>query len=193
MITSISGRVAHIAEQALTLEIGGVGLLVSAPAALLAEAKVGHSLSLHTYLVVRENELSLYGFATQEARQLFTLLLGVNGVGPRLALAILSTLTVATIRSAVSAGKAEVLSQVPGVGKKTAQKIVLHLADRIGPVDGAADFGELVSGDSELLEALTGLGYSVVEAQAAMQSIPRDAPEALEERLRLALAFFSTN
>ncbi|MQC27090.1 MAG: Holliday junction branch migration protein RuvA [Chloroflexi bacterium] len=192
MISSLTGRVTHIAGTNLTLEIGGVGLLVNAPAPLLAEAQTGHTLSLSTYLVVRENELSLYGFATHEARQLFTHLIGVNGIGPRLALAILSTLNVATIRSAVSAGQSSVLSQVPGVGNKTAQKIVLHLADRIGPVDGVAEFGEMVPGDSDLLEALTSLGYSVVEAQSAMQAIPAGASEALEDRLKLALAYFNT-
>lgn len=191
MITTLTGRVTHIGEGALTIEIGGVGLEVQAPAALLAEAERGHSISMHTYLVVRENELSLYGFPDQQARQLFVHLLGVNGVGPRLALAVLSALNVDTIRSAVSGNQSAILSQVPGVGKKTAQKIILHLADRIPATDGAGGVS-LPTTDGELLEALTSLGYSVVEAQSAMQSIPKDAPEELEERLRIALAYFNS-
>lgn len=192
MISSLAGRVAQIDELSLVIELGGVGLQVFVPLPVLAEAKVGANLSLQTYLVVRENELSLYGFPNAEARQLFELLLGVNGVGPRLALAVLSTLTTEAIRAAVTAEQSEVLSQVPGVGKKTAQKIVLHLADRIQPVEGAPVLAGLHEKDADLLEALSALGYSVVEAQAAIQSIPADAPDVLEERLKLALAYFNS-
>ncbi len=191
MISTLSGRVTHIGEQSLTLEVAGVGYEVNAPLPLLAEAHSGQSLSLHTYLVVRETELTLYGFFTRDDRQLFEMLLGVNGVGPRLALAILSNLSLKAIRGAVGGKQPEVLSSVSGVGSKTAQKIVLHLADKIAPMDGDGLLPGLHPGDNELLEALTGLGYSVVEAQAAMQSLPDDAPDALEERLKLALRSFS--
>lgn len=190
MISTLTGRVAHISETSLTLELSGVGFELYAPQPVLREAGMGQNLSFHTYLVVRENELSLYGFPTREARQLFEMLLGVNGVGPRLALAILSALSVETIRAAVGGQQPQVLSQVPGVGSKTAQKIVLHLADRISLQTGDGDLVALQTGDQELLQALTGLGYSVVEAQAAMQSLPADAPEAIEERLKLALRYF---
>lgn len=191
MISTLSGRVTHIGDSDLTLEVNGVGYQVNAPAPLLADTHTGQSLTLHTYLVVRETELSLYGFLTREERQLFSMLLGVNGVGPRLALAIHSTLSVETIRSAVGTKQDAVLSQVPGVGAKTAQKIVLHLADRIGPVDGGA-FAGLNETDGELLDALTGLGYSVVEAQTALQSLPKAAPDDLEARLKLALRYFNS-
>ena len=190
MISSLSGRVTHIDETSLTLEISGVGFKVSVPRPLLAETHVGQVLSLHTYLVVRENELSLYGFPTMEARNLFVTLLGVDRVGPRLALALLSNLTPAALRAAVLSGQSSVLGRVPGVGSKTAQKIVLHLADRLAPVDGDESALQLQTSDTELLEALTGLGYTVVESQAALQFIPKDAPAELEERLKLALRYF---
>ena len=192
MISSLSGRVAHIEENSLTLEISGLGFKVNVPRPLLQEAHIGQVLSLSTYLVVRENELSLYGFPTMETRDLFILLIGVDRVGPRLALNILSHLNPANLRAAVTGGQSAVLSKVPGVGSKTAQKILLHLTDRIQPVDGDGYLTAMQIGDGELLEALTGLGYSVVEAQAALQSLPTDAPEALEERLKLALRYFST-
>lgn len=192
MISTLSGRVTHVGANSLTLEIGGVGYEVNAPSPLLAETKSGQSLSLHTYLVVRENELTLYGFQTLEARQLFSMLLGVNGVGPRMALAVLSNLSVPAIRNAVGGQQPAVLSSVPGVGAKTAQKIVLHLADKIIPAEGDGAFPGLRPGDNELLEALTALGYSVVEAQTAMQAIPPDSPEDLEERLKIALRTFSS-
>lgn len=190
MISSLSGRVAHIDDTSLTLELSGVGFKVSVPRPLLQEAHVGQVLSLQTYLVVRENELSLYGFSTLEARNLFVLLLGVDRVGPRLALALLSHLSPAALRAAVTRGQSSVISKVPGVGSKTAQKILLHLTDRVLPGDGDEAALKLQTSDGDLLEALTGLGYSVVEAQTALQSLPKDAPEELEERLKLALRYF---
>lgn len=192
MISSLSGRVAHIGETSLTLEISGVGFKVSVPRPLLVETHIGQVLPLHTYLVVRENELSLYGFPTIEARDMFTLLLGVERVGPKLALNILSNLSVSTLRNAVRGGQSAVLGKVSGVGSKTAQKIVLHLADRLLPSEGDVVVSDLIPGDSDLLEALTGLGYSVVEAQAALQSVPKDSPVEVEERLKLALRYFSS-
>jgi Holliday junction DNA helicase RuvA len=135
--------------------------------------------------------LALYGFETSDARELFTLLLSVDGIGPRLALAVLSTLNPETIRRAVFNEQAEVFNRVPGVGKKTAQKILLSLQDRITGVEGLAPLAAMSDADSEALSALIGLGYSVVEAQAALQSIPRDAPPDVETRLRLALQYFS--
>ena len=191
MIASLSGRVTHLDENSLTLEISGVGFKVSVPKPLLQDAHVGQILSLHTYLVVRENELSLYGFPSLESRDLFVLLLGVDRVGPRLALALLSNLTPAALRAAVANGHSAVISKVPGVGSKTAQKILLHLADRVLPAEGDELALQRQTSDGDLLEALTGLGYSVVEAQASLRSIPKDAPVELEERLKLALKYLS--
>ena len=192
MISSLGGRVTHIGENYLTLEISGVGFKVHAPRPFLAEAHVGQVLSMHTYLVVRENELSLYGFPTMEARDAFLLLLGVERVGPKMALSILSNVTVANLRAAVLGGQSAVLARVSGVGPKTAQKIVLHLGDRFIPGEGDGQITALQVGDEDVLEALTGLGYSVVEAQAALQSLPKEAPAELEERLKLALRYFQT-
>jgi Holliday junction DNA helicase RuvA len=192
MISSLSGRISEINEDSLVIELGGLGLTVNAPAPLVADCSPGQQISLQTYLHVRENELSLYGFSNVERRQLFILLLGVNGIGPRLALAILSTLSAEALRSAVSNEQHEILSQVPGVGKKTAQKIVLHLIDRVQPLDGAAGLSGLHEKDADLLQALASLGYTVIESQAAIQSLPKDPSLGLEERLRLALAYFNS-
>jgi len=192
MISRINGRIVEIETDSLVIDVGGVGLEVHAPAELCAGAEMGKMISLNTYLVVRENELSLYGFSSREEREFFTLLIGVNGVGPRLALAVLSTLTPNAIRRAVFAEQAEIFSRVPGVGKTTAQKIQLHLKNKIKDVDGLEAVSAMDDVDTEVIGALTALGYSIVEAQAALQSIPKDAPRDVEERLRLALAYFST-
>ncbi len=192
MISSLSGRISEINEDNLVVELAGLGLRVFAPTPMLSEYSVGQSIALQTYLHVRESELSLYGFENAERRQLFILLISVNGIGPRLALAILSTLSAEALRSAVTAEQSEILSQVPGVGKKTAQKIILHLTDRIQPLEGASALAGLHTMDADLLEALSALGYTIIESQAAIQSIPKDASDELEERLRLALAYFSS-
>jgi Holliday junction DNA helicase RuvA len=153
---------------------------------------VGRTVSLHTHLAVREDALTLYGFASEEQRALFELLLGVNGVGPRLALSVLSSLSPDVLRRAVAHDQPEVFHRVSGVGKKTAEKIVFHLKDRVGKEYGLGVITAVSDQDTEVLAALTALGYSLVEAQAALQSIPKDAPADIEERVRLALRYFAT-
>ncbi len=191
MITSLSGRVQEVNSDHLVIEIGGVGLQVFVPAPTRERVHVGETVFLHTYLVVRQDALTLFGFDNREGRELFTLLLGVNGIGPRLALAVLSTLSLDMIHSAVFHQQDEVFSRVPGVGRKTAQKILLHLQDRLPSMAGLKPLAVVGEVDTEVMNALTALGYSVVEAQAAIQSIPKDAPQEVEERLRLALRYFS--
>jgi len=191
MIATISGNVTQVETGSLVVEVGGVGLLVYVPAPLSDQAKPGQTVFMHTYLVVRQDALALYGFETQEGRDYFKLLLGVSGIGPRLAVTILSTLTPEAIRRAVFSEQPEIFSRVPGVGPKTAQKISFSLQDKISKEEGYEPLAAMSDADSEVLSALVALGYSVVEAQAALQSIPRDAPEDVESRLRLALVYFS--
>jgi holliday junction DNA helicase RuvA len=191
MIASLRGTIQDISTDNIILEIGGVGFQVYLPAPIREQLKPNQSVFLFTYLVVREDSLTLYGFDTRESKELFGLLLGVSGIGPRLALSVLSTLTPEAIRRAVFHEQAEVFSRVPGVGKKTAQKILLHLQDRVPAEVGLEPVAEFSDVDGEVLNALTALGYSVVEAQAAIQSIPRDTDQDIEVRLRLALQYFS--
>jgi len=191
MIATLRGEIAQIEDTALIVEVGGVGLRVFAPAPLRTRLKVGEVAFLFTHLVVREDALTLYGFESQADRDLFNMLLGVDGVGPKVALSVLSSMTLDAVQRAVFADEAELLSRVPGVGKKTAQKIVLHLKDKLKPTDALKQVAAMSDADSEVLAALTSLGYSVVEAQAAMQSLPKDAPKDVEERLRLTLQYFT--
>jgi Holliday junction DNA helicase RuvA len=147
-------------------------------------------LTLYTHLVVREDDLSLYGFADQDERALFETLLKVSGIGPRIALAIISTLTVERLKNAVAREEPEVLTRVPGIGKKLAQKLILELKDKLA-IDHVTGLAAISDIDTDVLAALTSLGYSVVEAQTAIQAIPRDAPNDVEERVRLALQYFA--
>jgi Holliday junction DNA helicase RuvA len=187
MISSLLGELQQKEENSLVVAVGGVGLRVAVPKGLAERLSVGDKIFLHTHLIVRENELSLYGFESAEDRRLFTTLLGVDGVGPKVALSVLSTLTIDAIQRAIFSDEPELLSRVPGVGKKTAQKMALYLKDRLKPDDALSRVAAMSDVDSEVLAALTALGYSVVEAQSAIQSIPKDAPQDVEDRLRLAL------
>ena len=191
MIATLRGEISQIEDNALIVEVGGVGLRVFVPAPLRAQAKAGEMIFLFTHLVVREDALILYGFESQGDRELFNILLGVDGVGPKVALSVLSTMTLDAIQRAVFGDEPDVLSRVPGVGKKTAQKMALHLKDKLKPGDGLSKLAMMSDADSEVLAALTALGYSVVEAQAAIQSIPKDSPDDTGERLRLALGYFT--
>ena len=190
MIATLRGQIAQIEENALVLEVGGVGLRVFVPTPLRTRMKAGDVLQLYTHLVVREDALTLYGFESQPERELFNTLLGVDGVGPKAALSVLSTLTLDTVQRAVFADETEILNRVPGIGKKTAQKMAIHLKDKLKPMDALASVAAMTDRDGEVLAALTALGYSVVEAQAAIQALPKDAPEDTEERLRMALQYF---
>ena len=192
MIATLRGEITQIEENALIIEVGGVGMRVFVPAPLRGRMKSGEKHLFYTYLVVRETELSLYGFDSQGERDLFVLLLGVGGVGPKAALSVLSTMNIDAVQRAVFNDEPELLSRVPGVGKKTAQKMILYLQDRLKPVDTLQTVATMSDADSEVLAALTALGYSVVEAQTAIQSLPKDAPDDIEERLRLALGHFNS-
>jgi Holliday junction DNA helicase RuvA len=190
MIATLRGEVTQIEDNAIVLEVGGVGLRVFVPAPLRTRLRTGEVVLLYTHLVVREDALTLYGFESQADRELFHTLLGVDGVGPKVALSVLSTMTLDAIQRAVFAEEADVLSRVPGVGKKTAQKMALHLKDKLKPTDALSRVASMSDTDGEVLAALTALGYSVIEAQTAIQAIPKDAPDDVEERLRIALQYF---
>lgn len=189
MIATLRGEIIQIEDNALVVEVGGVGLRVFVPAQVRGRMKAGEAILLYTHLVVRQDALILYGFDSQSDRELFNMLLGVDGVGPKVALSVLSTLTVDAVQRAVFTDEAELLSRVPGVGKKTAQKIALHLKDRLKPIDALSKIASMSDADSEVLAALTALGYSVIEAQTAIQALPKDAPKDVEERLRMALQY----
>ena len=191
MISSLNGTISFLSHDSLTLDVNGVGFEVFVDKNLLSEHQVGDHLQLLINMVIRQDLLALYGFQTAEEKVVFNLLLGADGVGPKLAMAIISNLSMDNIRNAVLAEKPEYFVRVPGVGKKTAQKIVIHLSGKFPDV-GLHPVSAIASKDDEVIESLIALGFSVVEAQTAVQSIPRDFSEDMEDRLRYALQFFST-
>lgn len=188
MIASLEGRLAARGEDYLVLEVGGIGFKVHIPASLFSQLPgLGRDVRLHTYLQVRDNELALYGFASEEELGLFELLLGVNGVGPRTALSALSALRPEDLRRAVVQGDGELLRHIPGIGRKTAERIILDLKDKLG-MEGGPTRGAPSVLDAEVVAALTTLGYSLAEAREAVGSLPA-GELSLEEKVMWALRY----
>jgi len=188
MISRISGTVWERGEGYVVLRTGGLGLKVEVPSGVLNRIGPGEqALDLFTYFHVRENRLALYGFLTKEQRSLFELLLDISGVGPTVALSLLSTISPDALRQAVLQDQPGLLTRVPGIGTKTAKKIIFNLKDEVIPGDGGTT-PLLTDGDSEVIAALTELGFSLVEAQSALQGLPEDEDLTVEERIRLALS-----
>lgn len=190
LIDSVTGEVTRVDKDAVVISVGGIGLRALVPRSVQEVVVVGQMMTIFTNLVLREDSITLYGFVSEEERALFNTLTLVNGVGPKMGLSILSTLSVEQLRSAVVRDEASILTRVPGVGKKTAEKIVFELKGKMGDtvLHGLTVVDDV---DTEVLSALTSLGYSVVEAQTAIQSIPRDAPRDVESRVVMALQYFS--
>jgi Holliday junction DNA helicase RuvA len=191
MIASITGEISHILDGQVVINVGGIGLLLNLTDETFLGCRLGNKKTFHTYLVVREDNLSLYGFETMEERDLFIHLIGVAGVGPKTALASLSTLTPEAVRRAITGDQPEIFTRVPGIGKRTAQKIILDLQGKIQPLEPLEAASKMDEVDTEVMEALTALGYSIVEAQAALQSLGKNEDSDAENRLRKALQYFS--
>ena len=191
MIANLKGRVEAIGKDYVIVDVGGIGFKVYVATSFLETAEgLGRQVELFTHLHVRENELTLYGCGSEDELALFELLLSVSGVGPRVALAMLSTMSPDSLRLAIAQGNAMALTRVPGIGPKMAKKIVFHLKDRVEVEFGPEAVPLLTVADAEVIAALTSLGYSVVEAQSALQSLPDEEME-IGERVRLALAYFA--
>jgi Holliday junction DNA helicase RuvA len=195
MIASLRGTLLSTGVDHAIVETGGVGYLVFAPRPVLgALPSVGEEVRFHTYLVVREDALTLFGFASLQQRALFELLLSVSGVGPKVALNLIGGVQPDELRAAVAQNDTARLARVPGIGKKMSERLVLELRGKLDikglPQAATATVGATaatMSVNNELIELLVSLGYSVAEASGAVAALPADAPNELEDRLRLAL------
>ena len=191
MIELIKGEVVEKGDSFLILQVGGIGLKIWTTNSISADFEKGEIANLFTDLILRENDVNLYGFHDAKMRDLFRIFITVNGVGPKAALSILSSLSIQNIYQAVHNKDFQPFLLAPGVGNKTAQKIILYLQDKLDPSMIGLQSDNIEDLDTDLLDALVSLGYSVVEAQTCIQSLPKDAPKILEEKLRLALNYFS--
>ncbi len=193
MISRIRGTVLSIKPPAAIVDVQGVGFKVMCSQAAIDTLDLGRTCDLHTHLIVREDDLSLFGFSSDEEVELFLLLLSVQGIGARTALAMLSKLAPETLRAAIVNQQVDTLSRVPGIGKKTAEKVIFTLKSKLGGLDVAPALGSVpfTAVDTEVIAALTALGYSIAEAQGALASLPRDEKLDLEEKIRRSLAYFA--
>lgn len=192
MIASVRGRVVSVAPDGVVVEVGGVGLAVQCAPGTLAGLRTGAETRLATSLVVREDSLTLYGFADDDAKQLFELLQTASGVGPRLAQAVLAVLTPDAVRAAIASGDTTTLTRVPGIGKKGAERLVLELRDRIGVAATANGAGGVLTGgwQEQVRQALVGLGWSAAQADSAVAAVAEsvdDTPPAVPVLLKQAI------
>jgi Holliday junction DNA helicase RuvA len=189
VIATLQGTVTAKGEDFMIVETGGIGFRVHVPTSLSAQwGTLGRQVELFTHLHLRENLVSLYGFETQEALGFFELLLGVSGIGPKVALAILSAGRVDALRTAIASGDTDYLILMPGIGKKTAQRIILDLRGKIEEEELVPAL-PLSPVDEDVIAALTSMGYSHSEAREALASLPEEEIP-LEERLVQAIRYF---
>lgn len=186
MISSVRGTVAEIGRSAVEVDVHGIGYLVQVPASTLANLRLGQQVRLLTEMVVREDSMSLYGFVDLEQRELFGCLTAVTGVGPKLALAVLGHLKPDSLRRAVSTSDVAALTQVPGVGKRGAERMILELKNQFGTVAAAEE--PAGSGVAQVREALLGLGYAPAELAPVLDEVAATSSDAdVEKMIKAAL------
>ena len=191
MIASLKGKLESLGSDFAVINVGGIGLQVFMPTSTMSTlGSVGGDVKLYTHLHLREDNATVYGFVSTEELELFKALINVSGLGPRMALAMLSAMDIEQLTMAIATGNAELLTGIPGIGKKMANRLVLELKDKIGAGLITAPAVQLAEENADVLAALTSLGYSASEATRALASLPRDQELSLEEKVKLALAYF---
>jgi Holliday junction DNA helicase RuvA len=192
VIASLKGTLQALVSDGAVIDVHGLGFRVYMPTSTLSTlGAIGDEVELHTHLYLREDNATLYGFATPEELGLFQTLIGVSGLGPKLALSMLSVMSVEKLAMAIASGAADLLSEVPGIGKKTANRIILELKEKVAAGWLTTPPPEFAEENAEVLAALTSLGYSVREASHAVATLPPDQKLTLEEKIRLALQYFT--
>ena len=191
MIASLEGKLESLGGDFAIINVGGVGFQVYMPTSTLSTlGAVGKEVKLYTHLHLREDNATLYGFASTEELELFQTLINVSGLGPKLALAMLSAMSVEKLTAAIVTSNADLLTVIPGIGKKVASRLILELKDKIAAGWVTTPVAELAAENTDVLAALTSLGYSASEATRAVATLPHDQNLSLEEKLKLALGYF---
>ena len=191
MIASLRGTVESLSSDFAIINVNGVGFKVYMPTSVLSTlGTIGEEVRLHTHLHLKEDEATLYGFGSADELTLFQTLTSVSGLGPKLALAMLSAMSVDQVAMAIATGSADLLIRVPGIGRKMADRIILELKDKIGTGLLATPAAQLAQENSDVLGALTSLGYSISEASRAVATLPPSSDMPLEEKIKLALQYF---
>ena len=193
MIASLHGKLESLGSDGAVINVGGIGFQVYMPTSTLSTlGAIGEEVKLHTYLHLREDNAALYGFASTDELGLFQNLISVSGLGPKLALAMLSAMNIERLTMAIATSSVDLLTEIPGIGKKTANRLILELKEKIGAGWITTPGVQLAEENAEVVAALTSLGYSVSEASRAVGNLPPDSKLSLEDRVKQALAYFAT-
>jgi len=192
MISRLQGKLEAINTDSLIVNVNGVGFQVFVPTSTLSTVgNVGKEVKLYTHLHVREDILALYGFGSADELRLFEIITTVSGIGPKTGLAMLSAMDPEQLTMAIATGNTDILTTVPGIGKKIASRIVLELKDKIGTGWITTAVAEVAQENTDVLGALISLGYSAAEASRAVASLPKTRDQSLEEKIKLALQYFA--
>ncbi len=190
MIAGIKGRIESIGSTWVIVDVGGVSFQVFLPTSTLSTlGVVGQEVKLHTHLHIREDNMTLYGFGSASELALFQTLITVSGVGPKVGLAMLSAMDVESLTTTIVSGDTSLLTSIPGIGKRTAERIVLELKEKISAGWMITQDVESVQSNSEVLAALTSLGYSVAEATRAVATLS-STQMSIEDKVKMALKYF---
>ena len=191
MIASLKGTLESLGGDWATINVGGIGFQVYMPTSTLSMlGAAGEEVKLYTHLYLREDNAALYGFSSAEELGLFQTLIGVSGLGPRLALSMLSALDVEKLTMAIATGSTDLLTAVPGIGKKMASRLILELKEKIGAGWITTPAAALAQENADVITALVSLGYSITEANRAVATLPPSSDLSLEDKIKLALQYF---
>ena len=192
MIASLHGRIESMSGDGVVLNVGGIGFQVYLPTSTLSSlGNIGEEVSLHTHLHLREDNVTLYVFDSADELRLFQTLLGVSGLGPRLALVMLSAMSLEQLTMAIATGSTDLLTSIPGIGKKVADRLVLELKDKVAAGWVTTPAAQLAEENTDVLTALVSLGYSASEVSRAVASLPVSSELSLEEKIKQALGYFA--
>ena len=191
MIASLQGTLESLGTDWAIINVNGVGFQVYMPTSALSTlGAVGEEVKVHTHLHVKDDGVNLYGFGSADELMLFHMLIGVSGLGPRLALAMLSAMSVDQLSMALATASTDLLTTIPGIGKKMADRLILELREKIGAGLITTSAVQLARENSDVLSALISLGYSMTEASRAVTTLPTASELTLEEKIKLALQYF---
>jgi len=191
MIAGLHGKLESVSSDWAIIDVGGIGFQVYMPTSTLSSlGAIGEEVKLYTHLHLREDNATLYGFASTDELGLFQSLIGVSGLGPKLALAMLSAMSVDKLTMAIATGSTNLLTVIPGIGKKMAERLILELKEKIGAGWITTPAAQLAQENTDVLAALTSLGYSIAEANRAVATLPPSSDLSLEERIKQALQYF---
>ena len=193
MIASLHGTLSSLGSDWAIIDVGGIGFQVYMPTSTLSTlGTIGKEVQLHTHLHLREDNATLYGFTSTDELGLFQTLIGVSGLGPKLALAMLSAMNVEKLTMTIATGSSDLLTEIPGIGKKMANRLILELKDKIGAGWIATPATQLAEENADVVAALTSLGYSAAEATKAVATLPTDSKLSLEDKVKQTLQYFAT-